>query len=472
MKILTPILLLVCTLASSSAAQAPENVSEAVDRYLAAEMQQRRIPGLALAVVKDGAVIKAQGYGFADLEHDVRVTPDTRFCIASVDKQFTATLVMMLAEEGKLGLDDPIRKHIPKAPPAWRAIRIRHLLTHTSGLRNDFLPLHRGVELTDYTTQQIFAHAFTLPLDFRPGTRWNYSDLGYLTLCLLVETVAGKPYHDVLRERILAPLGMDGVVVWKQKEIIKHRASGYAIEDGKLVHNRRVAEFELWDDLLLSVGDLAKWDAALYTEKLLKKSSLDQMWTPATLNDASTVHMRGLFRSYGFGWMLDTFRGHRVIVHTGYTGVCIWRFPDDRTTVIVLTNLDGPSGSNPISLAHAVAGLYVPGASWLALKPKSDPDPALTAALREELLRIQKGQPDAKRYAPAYAAEFRATLARAAHAELKNLGSLESFTFLDSELQGERRLLYFRAGFAKGRYFLRVLLDQDGRIARLQPDRL
>jgi CubicO group peptidase (beta-lactamase class C family) len=453
-------------------AQAPVESADQVDRYVLEEMRNRQIPGLALAVVKDGVVVKSRGYGLADVERNVPVTPETRFNIASVDKQFTATLVMMLVEEGKLALEDEISKHLSGDPRAWKGIRIRHLLSHTSGLSDDWVETVRGREFFNYTTKELYDHARTVPLIFRPGTGWSYSDQGFFLLCLLVERVAGKPYHDVLRERILGPLGMTGVTVWEPKQVISNRASGYILDGGKLYRNRREIEYGLWNDLLLTTADLVKWDAALYTEKLLRKSSLEQMWTPARLNNGQPVRFRGAFRSYGFGWVLDTFRGHRIISHGGYTGVNIWRMPDDRTAVIVLTNLDRPSDSNPHGLANGVAGFYVPGASWLAMQPKSDAAPESTGKLREELLRLQAGKSDAALYAPEFETRFRKALTQDIHADLKLLGDFKSLAYLDQEVRDGGRLLYYRAEFARGRYFLRIFLDAAGRIAGMQGDRI
>jgi CubicO group peptidase (beta-lactamase class C family) len=455
-----------------AAAQSVEPPRDEVDRYIEEEMQQRRIPGLALAVVKDGVVVKNRGYGLAQVENNVPVTPQTRFNIASVDKQFTATLVMMLAEEGKLTIEDEIGKHLSDPPATWKGIRIRHLLSHTGGLADDWLETVNDRYFFDYATQQLYEHARTVPPKFPPGTDWSYSDQGFFLLCRIVERVAGKPYHDFLRERILGPLEMTGVTVWEPRQVIPHRASGYILRDGKLYRNRREIEYGLWNDLLLTTGDLVKLDAALYTEKLLKKSSLDQMWTPAQLNSGEPVRFSGSMRSYGFGWVLDRFRGHRIISHGGYTGVNIWRMPDDRVTVIVLTNLDRPSGSNPHGLAQGVAGFYVPGVSWLAMQSKADPYPEFSSKLREELQRLPEGKSDESLYSPDFVKKFHRAFVAGARSEMRRLEGFRSLSLLDEESTAAGRLLYFRAEYARGRYFLRVLLDRAGKIADVQGDRV
>ena len=455
-----------------AAGQIVEVSRDDVDRYIIAEMRLRRIPGLSLAVVKDGAVVKSRGYGLAHVEHNVPVTPETRFNIASVDKQFTATLVMMLAEEGKLSIEDEIGKHLPDPPAAWTGIRIRHLLSHTGGLADTWLENVNGRYFFDYSTQQLYEHARTVPPKFAPGTDWSYSDQGFFLLCMIVERVAGKPYHDFLRERILGPLEMTGVTVWEPRQVIPNRASGYILRDGQLFRNRREIDYGLWNDLLLTTGDLVKLDAALYTEKLLKKSSLDQMWTPARLNSGQPVRFSGSTRSYGFGWVLDRFRGHRIISHGGYTGVNIWRMPDDGVTVIVLTNLDRPSGSNPHGLAQGVAGFYVPGVSWLAMQPANDLRPELTAKLREELPRWQEGTSEQSLYSAEFIEKSHSAFVGGSRSEMRRIGAFRSLAFLAEEAAPEGRMLYYRAEFESGRLFLRVLLDRAGKIADIQGDRV
>jgi CubicO group peptidase (beta-lactamase class C family) len=450
--------------------------TDAVDDYIKSEMQKRRIPGLALAVVKEGKLVMAKGYGVASLEHEVPVTPQTVFAIASLDKQLTAMAVMMLVEEGKIGLDDHITKYFETPPDTWKNIEVRHLLTHTAGLQDDFIERVNGRIFERYTNKQLFENATKLPVDFLPGEKFQYSDQGFFLLQLIVEKASGLPYRKFLSERICKPLEMTATYYLDQHEIIKNRATAYELDpDGRLRPERwRLIEFDLYNDVGSTVLDFAKWDAALYTEKLLKKSGRDRMWTPAKLNDGNTAYFNSLFRSnysYGFAWMLGDFQGHRIIKHSGFTGVCIFRLPDDKTTVIVFTNLTMPSGSGPEGLALGIAGMYVPEVSWLAMKEKPDPEPQITRKLKDELLRLGKGQPDSSLYTPAFHLIVRAE-APAFQSHLKRLGALESLTFLDEESREGKRLLYYRAGYENGRLFLRITLNKEGLIERLQGDRV
>ena len=182
-----------------------------IDEYIKVEMEKRRIPGLALAVIQHGAVIKMQGYGLANVELDVPVTPDTVFELASVTKQFTATAIMLLVEEGKVGLDDPIPHYLSNTPDAWQGITVRHLLTHTAGLASPetgFRALYAGGARVNYTTAEMFEAATQDPMSFAPGERWQYSDVGYFLLGMILEKASGQHYRALVTERFFQPLGM------------------------------------------------------------------------------------------------------------------------------------------------------------------------------------------------------------------------------------------------------------------------
>ncbi|HEX5715663.1 MAG TPA: serine hydrolase [Thermoanaerobaculia bacterium] len=328
--------------------------ADKVDDYIKTEMERHKIPGLSLAVVREGGIVQAKGYGLSNVELSVAATQETIYQSGSIGKQFTAMLVMMLAEEGKLSLDDPIGKHITEAPASWRDITVRHLLTHTSGISNS---LYDKMNMRqDYTEDDLLQQIAALPLDFPPGEQFNYSNPGYVTLSILIHKVSGKFYGDLLREKVFGPLGMTTARVIDEADIIPNRAAGYRLVEGELKNQEWVAPvLNTTADgaLYLTVLDMAKWDAALYSEKLLKRDSLDLMWTPATLNNGKTVQ-------YGFGWMFGEIRGHRVIRHGGgWQGFSthIARWVDKKLTVIVLTNLAGAPAD---AIANGVAGLYHP----------------------------------------------------------------------------------------------------------------
>ena len=337
--------------------------SEKIDQYIRAEMQVRRIPGLALVVIKNGEIIKMNGYGVATLEHDIAVTPETVFELASVTKQFTATAIMLLVEEGKVKLDDSISHYLSGSPSQWKGITVRHLLTHTGGLpglENGFKSLREGGARTDYSTAQLFEAATKDSLDFSPGERWQYSDVGYFLLGMIIEKASGQRYRDFLAERFFKPLGMESTSVLDQWAIVKNRAAGYSIRNGQLINIRRIAQVELpsYYGVFSTVRDLAKWDLALAAGKIVKESSLAAMWTPVKLNNGRSY-------PYGFGWEVRRRLGHRIIDHTGITGTEYARYQDENLTVIVLTNLGMQSANSTEvrawGLTTGVARFFISG---------------------------------------------------------------------------------------------------------------
>lgn len=342
---------------------AAQSSSDSTDTFVSQQLKSQKIPGIALAVVQDAKIIKAQGYGLANVEHNVPVKPETIFQTGSVGKQFTATAVMMLVEEGKVGLDDKLSKYFPHTPPAWKDITVRNLLTHTSGIPEYTETKNpKAKELfnlrADYTEDDLYERLTKLPLDFAPGSKWQYSNSGYVLLGILIHRVTGQFYGDFLQEHIFRPLGMTSTRIISEADIIPNRAAGYELVNGELKNQQWVSpSLNTTADgaLYTNVLDLSKWDAALYTEKLLKKSSLDQMWTPVKLKDGKTY-------PYGFGWFLNEVNGHRLIEHDGaWQGftMSICRYVDDRLTVIVMTNLDS-GHSDPPKIAHGVAAIYNP----------------------------------------------------------------------------------------------------------------
>ncbi len=334
----------------------PAAMSDEVDDFVIERMSGQKIPGLSLGIVRDGKVLKAQGYGLANVEHNVRAKRDTVYQSGSVGKQFTATAVMLLVEDGKLKLDEPIGSYLPGTPESWKAMTVRHLLTHTGGLSG----FYDEVDLRkDYTEDERLQMAFQSSPDFTPGEKMQYSNTGYMVLGILVSKVSGEFYGEVLRKRVFEPLGMKTARVISEADIIPNRAAGYRFVNGELKNQEWVSEtVNTTGDgsLYLSIDDLIRWDAALYTERILKKSSLEAMWTPAVTSDGKTT-------DYGFGWNLETVNGSRLIQHggawQGFTS-CIKRYVDDRLTIIVLTNL---AGADAQQLAGDVAAIVKPARS-------------------------------------------------------------------------------------------------------------
>jgi D-alanyl-D-alanine carboxypeptidase len=455
--------------ATASAVKADPR-SEQVDSLVRAMMQALGIPGLSLAVVQNGKSIKVQGYGLANVEHDVPARPETVYLLASITKSFTAAAIMLLVEDRKLTLADSLTKHLPDAPEAWKGITLQHLLTHTAGLRDRFEGPSAEEWLLDYSTERMYRAARETPTDFPPGTRWQYSDQGYFLLGLIIEKVTGKSYRQFLTERLCRPLGMTATTTIRQEEIVKNIASGYTRVGDTLLHNHRRTDYGLVSHfgLLSTVTDLARGAAALDSGALLKRETLAAIWTPAALKDGTQVHTP--LGAYGFGWFLDERNGHRIVQHGGSTGTAFWHLPDDRLTVIVLTNLEALAGGDGTGIARQIAALYVPEATWAAMKSKPDPDQELTDRLKAELLRLAEGQPDLSLYASDHGPVVKAAAQQQAEF-YRSIGPLQRLVFLgERKAQGENRqdrTRYYRATYQRLTLHYTFALGPDGKILSL-----
>jgi len=368
---LVAFIMLLAALASAAPGRAqnlppltPAQISS-VDNYVASEMSKERIPGAEVGIYSRGQILLAKGYGLADIELNVPVKPDTIFQSGSVGKQFVSAAMMMLVEEGKVGLDDSITKYFPDAPASWKPVLIKNMLSHTSGLaeyETDERTAPNGpfyIRL-DFTEDELLKKTEALPMDFAPGEKWAYRNTNYMLLGILIHKLTGMFYADYLAEKIFKPLGMTSTRLISDADIIPNRASGYEIHGDKLQNQTWVSPtFNSTADgtLYFNVLDIAKWDGALYGTSLLKQSSLDRIWTVYPLNDGKPNPA-----NYGFAWAIDAINGHKVIEHSGaWQGfTCsISRFVDDNLTVVVLTNLDA-GHSHTGSMVHHIAGMLNP----------------------------------------------------------------------------------------------------------------
>lgn len=325
--------------------------ADQTDDYVREQMARRRIPAVVLKVVQDGQEVKTAAYGFANLELNVPATTNSVFEIGSVTKQFTASCILLLQQDGKLSIEDKLGKHVPNIPAAWTNVTIRHLLSHTSGIKS-YTGLD-GFALTRRLTQTQFLELIgKQPPEFQPGEGWKYSNTGFSLLGYVIENVSGKSYWQFLRERILIPLGMDQTTDRNPGTIITNRVSGY--EQTNRVHINR--DYDLTDvfaagAIASTVGDLGKWNAALNSRRILSEESKKAAWTPQPLNS-------GKLTAYGLGWYVETHEGHRCVGHGGSTSGfngSTQRFPEDDLYVIILTNTDDSIGT---AMARKVGSFY------------------------------------------------------------------------------------------------------------------
>jgi CubicO group peptidase (beta-lactamase class C family) len=428
-----------------------------IDELVSAEMKKQQVPGVAVAVIHKGDVVVARGYGLANVEHNVPVTAETLFQSGSLGKQFTAAVVMLLVEDGKMSLDDSIARFLPDAPPRRRGITIRHLLTHTSGIPDyeekfDFRK--------DYTDDELVKYAFGLKPEFAPGARWNYSNTGYVLLGCIIRKASGKFYGDLLGDRVFAPLGMKSARVISEADIIPHRAAGYRLAEGKLKNQEWVSpslNTTADGSLYLSIRDLIAWDRGIQRKEVLKKESWKQIYTPVTLKSGKTY-------PYGFGWSVDNDRGQVRHHHDGaWQGfkANISRYLADDLTVIVLANL---AQAEPEVFVDGIAALFNPKLAPPAKKPIPDKDPAVTQRLRELLTLAREGKLPAEEFAHLRAGLF-PKLSAVYQTLLGTLGEPERLLLIDYRERGDDRIFRYRVEFKKQTFEVRLGIAPDHKIS-------
>lgn len=334
---------LLVVLAGSCLAQTAARMDQIAQSYVA----DHQFMGTVL-VARGDQVILNKAYGFANLEWDVPNTPDARFRLGSVTKQFTAASILLLEERGKLSVNDPVKKYMPDAPAAWDKVTIFHLLTHTSGVP-DFTNFsdYRKIEPFATTPEKLVALFRDKPLDFQPGDKWSYDNSGYVLLTYLLEKITGESYEKFVRENLFTPLGMTDTGYDSNSAIIHHRASGYSPGRGG-VENAGYINMTIPQGagaLYSTTGDLLKWEQGLFGGKVLKPASLDKMTTPFKSN-------------YAFGLMVETVGSHKRISHGGGIegfNTELAYYPDDKLTVVVLANQNGPEAGDIATKLAAVA---------------------------------------------------------------------------------------------------------------------
>ena len=357
-------------------------------------------PGAAVIVRKDGRTLFRKGYGLADLELNVPVAPDMVFRLGSITKQFTAVAILMLAEQGKLGLRDDITKFLPDYPAQGRKITVEHLLTHTSGIQSytdmpEWLPLWRK----DMTLKELIDLFKDQPMQFEPGASWAYNNSGYILLGAIVEKVSGKSYEAFVDEAIFKPLGMKQSYYGSTERVIPRRIPGYQMGKGGFVNAPYLSMTQPYaaGSLLSTVDDLALWSEAVFSGKVVRKEWLDKAFTPYKLANGESS-------GYGYGWFLGDFAGHRSVEHGGgINGFTSYEmtFPEDGLFLAILTN-SAAAGRDPepraVKIARLALGLPEPERKAVSI-PEADLDALAGVYENEERQTFTVSRDGGKLYA-------------------------------------------------------------------------
>ena len=347
-----------------------EELSKKVDMFLS-QWDKNDMPGVAVGVISDGKFVYKRAVGMANLDHDVPNTTTTLFNVASVSKAFTAACIVLLSQQGKLSLDDDIRKHIPEMPQYADTITIRHLLHHISGIR-EYQALVRFAGLatdSDYDEKFVLkALARQKNISFKPGSKYSYSNSNYVLLGMIVARVSGKSLRAFADENIFKPLGMKNTRFDDNRfEIVKNRAHGYMVGPGNSVRVRSTLDDLVGDGgILTTVEDLYLWDQNFYDPKVGGREMISLLTTPATLNSGEKI-------TYAFGMWNSKYKGIKKVTHSGNVSgfrAQLVSFPDQRFSVIVLSN---NSAIIPPTLVEKLANIYLEGQfTETAAKPKVD----------------------------------------------------------------------------------------------------
>lgn len=353
MKTLLSVALTFCFLSCAPYAR-QSSLSGTIDAIFS-DFNQRGTPGASLAVIQNGRVLYSKAYGLADVENNVPASTSTNYRLASVTKQFTATAILKLVDLGKLSLDSRLTDVLPGAPSYAHDVRIRHLLSHTSGLVDyeDFVPDTQTVQVLDADVLKLLSKIDTMY--FPAGAKFRYSNSGFALLALVVEAVSGQPFALFLKQNIFEPLGMKHTVAFQNGiSTLENRALGHSRTDKGFVRTDQSNTSAVLGDggIYSSVEDLFKWDQELYANRLVSASLRQQSFTPAMLNDGTQT-------KYGYGWYVEPYKNFSSVYHTGSTRGfrnALFRLPDQRLTVIILTNRNE---GEPIELARKVADLVL-----------------------------------------------------------------------------------------------------------------
>lgn len=434
---------------------------DALDNMIKEIMAERHIPGAAVAVVQKGKVVRMKGYGVATLEFNVPVTTETVFEIGSVSKQMTAAGIMLLVQDGKVSLDEKISRYLPNTPEAWSSVTVRHLLTHTSGVKS-YTSLG-GFALSERMTIDDFIKKLSPhPLEFTPGERNIYSNSGFNLLAYIIETQSGKKYMDFMRERIFIPLGMTKTGDRDPQFVIPLRANGYEWRRDRYTgRDGNLTDLMGAGSIVSTISDMTKWEAALRGEKLLNAQSKKEIWTQFTFND-------GELSPYGLGWRISDVRGNKLIAHSGQTagfGAAIHRYVDSDVTVIALTNL-GEIGMGTM-IATASAKHYIPKLSLKAVNTGITADPLLLSNVEKALRGRYDGTLDATLFTSSAAQTMSSQRVKTLNERIAKFSPITRVRYVKRETVSERDTISAIVETSKRTFLWRVVVDENGKIVEM-----
>ena len=347
-----------------------------IDECIQKIMTEKQIPGMSVAVVREGEPILIKGYGFANLEHSVFATEKTVYEVASVGKTFTAFVVMILVEEGVIELDIAIANYLDNLPSAWHSVTTRHILSHQSGLPSYTNVNNYWTEIIKLNLSQveIIDLVRDLPLKFEPGEYFSYDNTGYYLLGMMLQQITSQSYADLMQERLFEPLNMNATKMNNPREVLPHRASGYRLPKDKLINKPYYSPSVTFSagGQLSCIEDMVKYERELCNPTLLQQSTLDLMWTPHHSSSKKNWQQKGYvgYVVAGLGWFMPDYPNKRVVAHNGsIVGFAsnISRFIEDRLTVILFCNLD--KIIRPDAIAKKIANYYSPAIASLSIQP-------------------------------------------------------------------------------------------------------
>lgn len=433
-----------------------------VSQAVQSAMQVNKTPAAQVGVVRDGSLIEDDAFGMANLKQRIAATPQTQFEIGSVTKQFTAAAILQLKEQGKLKLSDPLGKYVPEYPQG-KAITIEQLLWQISGVPN-YTDVNHFVHIAGTTPGSLDAALKLIakkPLDFKPGTHWEYSNTNYLLLGGVVASVSHMPWETYIRRHIFAPVGMTHSAFIQDEPHLPNVATGY---DRKKNGTFVVAPplHGPWAGaagaIVSTVEDMAKWDQAFFGGKVVSPQDVALATTAHTLPNGTSTH-------YGFGWEVNTHEGQPQIAHSGgtfgFTSVNQY-YPKLHEFVIVLDNV---VGIDPDVIASRTFDALNPAIAAANSKPAAGENPAITALARQWLHMAQTGQVDRSQLTPAFAKDLTADAIAATKSALGPMGEPTSFVFLGKTSEGGVTQYQYRLTFKSGVVNMVMGIDKDGKIA-------